>query len=47
MSNRCVQTIKLLRTALYVPQVLLEIEGVEGEKVAEKMAEAFSKLGMA
>jgi hypothetical protein len=24
--------------------VLLEIEGVEGEKVSEKMAEAFGKL---
>jgi len=27
-----------------VPPLLLEIEGVEGEKIAEKMAEAFGKL---
>jgi hypothetical protein len=27
--------------------VLLEIEGVEGERVSEKMAEAFGKLEVA
>ncbi len=37
-------TMELLRTAPHVPPVLLEIEGVEGEKVSEKMAEAFGKL---
>jgi sugar phosphate isomerase/epimerase len=41
------QTMELLRTAPHVPPVLLEIEGVEGEKVAEKMAEAFGKLEVA
>ena len=38
------QTMELLRTAPHVPPVLLEIEDVEGEKIAEKMAEAFGKL---
>ena len=38
------ETMALLRTAPQVPPLLLEIEGVEGEKVAEKMAEAYSKL---
>jgi sugar phosphate isomerase/epimerase len=38
------QTMELLRTAPHAPPVLLEIEGVEGEKVAAEMAEAFSKL---
>jgi sugar phosphate isomerase/epimerase len=38
------ETMKLLRTAQHVPPILLEIEGVEGEKVSEKMAEAFGKL---
>jgi len=38
------QTMELLRTAPHAPPVLLEIEGVEGEKVSEKMTEAFSKL---
>ncbi len=38
------ETLALLRTAPQVPALLLEIEGVEGENVAEKMAEAYSKL---
>ena len=38
------QTMELLRAAPHAPPVLLEIEGVEGEKVAAEMAEAFSKL---
>jgi sugar phosphate isomerase/epimerase len=38
------ETLALLRTAPSVPPLLLEIEGVEGENVSEKMAEAFSKL---
>ncbi|MGA3053951.1 MAG: sugar phosphate isomerase/epimerase family protein [Candidatus Korobacteraceae bacterium] len=38
------ETMELLRTAPHAPPVLLEIEGVEGEKVAAEMAEAFSKL---
>ncbi len=38
------ETIELLRTAPHVPALLLEIEGVEGEKVAERMAAAFGKL---
>jgi sugar phosphate isomerase/epimerase len=38
------ETLALLRTAPSVPPLLLEIEGMEGEKVSEKMAEAFSKL---
>jgi sugar phosphate isomerase/epimerase len=38
------ETMELLRTAPHVLPVLLEIEGVEGEKVSEKMAEAFGKL---
>jgi hypothetical protein len=33
-----------LRTAPHAPPVLLEIEGVEGENVSEKLTEAFSKL---
>ena len=41
------QTMELLRTAPHVPPLLLEIEGVEGEKIAEKMAEAFSKMDKA
>ena len=31
-------------SAPHVPPLLLEIEGVEGEKISEKMAEAFGKL---
>jgi sugar phosphate isomerase/epimerase len=38
------ETMELLRKAPHVPPLLLEIEGVEGEKVSEKMAEAFGKL---
>ena len=38
------EAMSLLRTAPHVPPLLLEIEGVEGENVAEKMAETFSKL---
>jgi hypothetical protein len=34
----------LLRTAPHVPPLLLEVEGADGEKVSEKMAEAFGKL---
>jgi sugar phosphate isomerase/epimerase len=38
------EAISLLRSAPHEPPLLLEIEGVEGEKVSEKMAEAFGKL---
>jgi sugar phosphate isomerase/epimerase len=38
------ETIDLLRTAPHVLPVLLEIEGVDGEKVTEKMTEAFGRL---
>ena len=38
------ETMALLRSAPSVPPLLLEIEGVEGEKVAEKMAEVYGKL---
>jgi sugar phosphate isomerase/epimerase len=38
------ETMELLRTARHAPPVLLEIEGVEGENVSEKLTEAFSKL---
>ncbi len=38
------EAMSLLRTAPHVPPLLLEIEGVEGEKVSEKMAEAFGRL---
>jgi len=38
------EAMSLLRGAPHVPSVLLEIEGVEGEKVSEKMAEAFGNL---
>ncbi len=38
------ETMTLLRSAPHVPALLLEIEGVEGEKVSEKMTEAYSKL---
>jgi sugar phosphate isomerase/epimerase len=38
------EAVELLQTAPRVPPLLLEIEGVEGEKVAEKMAETFGKL---
>jgi sugar phosphate isomerase/epimerase len=38
------QTMELLRAAPQVPPILLEIEAVEGQKVAEKMAETFRAL---
>lgn len=38
------ETLALLRTAPQVPPLLLEIEGLEGENVSEKMAEAYGKL---
>lgn len=38
------ETLALLRTALHVPPLVLEIEGVEGENVSEKMAETYSEL---
>ncbi len=38
------ETMSLLRSARHVPPLLLELEGVEGEKVSERMAQAFSKL---
>ncbi|MDR3746920.1 MAG: sugar phosphate isomerase/epimerase [Acidobacteriota bacterium] len=38
------ETVSLLRSSPHVSPLLLEIEGVEGEKVSEKMAEAFGKL---
>jgi len=38
------EAISLLRTAPQVPPLLLEIEEVRGEKVSQKMAEAFGKL---
>jgi sugar phosphate isomerase/epimerase len=38
------QTMELLQGAPQVPALLLEIEGVEGEKVAGKMAEAYGRL---
>ncbi|HEY4931166.1 MAG TPA: sugar phosphate isomerase/epimerase family protein [Terriglobales bacterium] len=38
------ETLALLRTAPQVSALLLEIEGVEGENVAEKMAETYTKL---
>jgi sugar phosphate isomerase/epimerase len=38
------QTMELLRGAPQVPALVLEIEGVEGENVAGKMAEAYGKL---
>lgn len=38
------ETLALLRGAPEVPPLLLEIEGVEGENVPEKMAEAYRKL---
>jgi sugar phosphate isomerase/epimerase len=37
-------TLALLRTAPHVPPLVLEIEGVEGENVSEKMAEAYNQL---
>jgi sugar phosphate isomerase/epimerase len=38
------QTMELLRSAPQVPALVLEIEGIEGEKVAAKMAEGYRKL---
>jgi len=38
------EILALLRTAPQVPPLLLEIEGVEGQNVAAKMAETFRKL---
>lgn len=38
------QTVELLRGAPQVPPLLLEIEGVEGQNVSAKVAEAFGKL---
>jgi sugar phosphate isomerase/epimerase len=40
------QTIELLRTAPQVPALVLEIEGVDGGNVPEKMAESYKKLGV-
>ena len=38
------ETMELLRSAQHVPALVLEIEGVEGENVPEKMAEGYRKL---
>jgi len=38
------ETMGLLRTAPQVPPLLLEIELVEGQRISEKMAQAFGKL---
>ena len=38
------EAMELLGQAPHVPPLLLEIEGVEGDKVSEKMATAFGKL---
>ena len=38
------ETMELLRSASHVPALVLEIEGVEGENVQEKMAESYKKL---
>ena len=38
------QTMELLRSAPNVPALVLEIEGVEGEKISAKMAEGYGKL---
>lgn len=38
------ETMELLRSAPNVPALVLEIEGVEGEKVPGKMAEGYGKL---
>ncbi len=38
------QTMELLQSAPHVPALVLEIEGVEGESVSAKMAEAYGKL---
>jgi len=38
------QAMALLQTAPHIPPLLLEIEGVEGQNVSQKMAEAFGKL---
>jgi sugar phosphate isomerase/epimerase len=38
------EAMELLGQAPHVPPLLLEIEGVEGEKVSEKMAAAFGQL---
>ena len=38
------EAVGLLQTAPHVPPLLLEIEAVEGEKISEKMAEAFGRL---
>ncbi len=38
------ETMVLLQSAPQAPPLLLEIEGVEGEKVSQKMAEAYGKL---
>ena len=37
-------TMELLRSAPHVPALVLEIEGVEGENVAAKMAEGYGRL---
>jgi sugar phosphate isomerase/epimerase len=38
------EAVELLRSAPGIPPLLLEIEGVEGEKVSERMTAAFGKL---
>ena len=40
-------TMELLRSAPQVPALVLEIEGVEGENVSAKMAEAYGRLEQA
>ena len=38
------ETMQLLQSAPHVPALVLEIEGIEGENVSAKMAEAYKKL---
>lgn len=41
------EAVSLLRTAPHVPPLLLEIEGVEGQNISEKAAQAFGMLEQA
>ena len=38
------EAMELVQTAPHVPPLLMEIEGIEGQNIAEKMTEAFNKL---
>jgi len=40
------ETLELLRTAPQVPAMVMEVAGIEGENVPEKMAQAYKEIGV-